>query len=172
MNAMPKDPRPLPPAAAGEAVLWQVGVLPWKITRKKGLRVLLITSRTRGRWIVPKGWPEEARAPFMSAALEAFEEAGVIGDIHPAPLTDYRSLKIDDDGMAHPCRVTLFAMQVRGTLTHWKEQDQRKRRWFGLAEAAERLDDAELAAFVERLASAPEQLTDRAGRLPAVPAAL
>lgn len=152
------------PASDDVAALRQVGVLPWKTTRDGGLRVLLVTSRTRGRWITPRGWPIEGRAPFMAAALEAFEEAGVIGDIDSHPLTDYRCLKLDDDGVAHPCRVTLFGMRVRGTLTHWKEKAERRRRWFDLPAAAEHLDDAELAAFVKRLAADPSGLAGGAGR--------
>lgn len=160
-TAMRAAPSPAPDAAAA---LRQVGVLPWKTTRDGGLRVLLVTSRTRGRWITPRGWPIEGRAPFMAAALEAFEEAGVIGDIDSHPLTEYRCLKLDDDGVAHPCRVTLFGMRVRGTLTHWKEKAERRRRWFDLPAAAEHLHDAELAAFVKRLAADPSGLAGGAAR--------
>ena len=30
---------------------------------KKSLRILLITSRGTGRWIVPKGWPIDGKSP-------------------------------------------------------------------------------------------------------------
>ena len=44
---------------------------------KKGNEVLLVTSRRRGRWIVPKGWPMEGKSFPETALEEAWEEAGV-----------------------------------------------------------------------------------------------
>lgn len=143
----------------------QYGVLPWRIGRHGDLRILLITDRDGHGWGVPKGWPVEGRVPFMSAALDAFEEAGIIGDIDPRPLTGYGYARLADDGSRLACRVTLFAMRVRGTLLHWKERDERQRRWFGVSEAADRLANIELAGFVRQLTSHPQTLTDAAGRL-------
>ena len=40
-------------------------------------KILLVTSRGTGRWIVPKGWVERGVAAADQAAQEAFEEAGV-----------------------------------------------------------------------------------------------
>ena len=45
------------------------------------LHVLLITSRTKQRWIIPKGHPEKGMRPAAVALLEAREEAGVAGTI-------------------------------------------------------------------------------------------
>ena len=136
----------------------QVGVLPWRIRRNGEMRILLITSRGRGRWIVPKGWPAKGYPLLVAASREAFEEAGVIGDISPSPVTAFRYQKILDDGSQTPCRVAVFGMNVRGTLSHWREKGQRKRQWFSLGEAADRLDAAELAAFVRALDAEPERL--------------
>lgn len=130
------------------AELQQYGALPWRVDRNGRTRILLVTSRRRGRWIIPKGWPIKGQPPSVAASREAFEEAGIIGSVHPEPLTDYRYTKFFDDGSTRTCRVTVFALQVCGTLSSWREQHQRKRRWFSVEEAAERLDDAELAAFV------------------------
>lgn len=136
----------------------QVGVLPWRVQRDGEMRILLITSRGRGRWIVPKGWPVKGYPLLVAASREAFEEAGVIGDISPMPVTAYRYAKMMDDGSQAPCRVAVFGMTVRGTLSHWREKAQRQRRWFSFKEAAERLDDAELAAFVRTLDDEPGRL--------------
>lgn len=131
--------------------LQQVGVLPWRIRRDGKPMILLITSRRQGRWIVPKGWPMEGRSLVGAASREAFEEAGIVGDIGPTPMIEYRYMKALDDGSQVPCRVTVFGMNVRGTLSHWREKAQRQRRWFSLDAAADRLDDEELAAFVRTL---------------------
>lgn len=141
---------------AGE--LQQVGVLPWRIRRDGERKLLLITSRRRGRWIVPKGWPMKGYPPFAAASREAFEEAGIIGDISSVPVTTYRYMKVRDDGSQVACRVTVFSMNVRGTLSHWREKGQRQRRWFSLEAAADKLDDVELAEFVRELEADPERL--------------
>lgn len=138
----------------------QYGVLPWRKDRHGRLRALLVTSRGRGRWIVPKGWPVEDRAPYLSAALEAFEEAGVIGDIRTHPLASYHYVKEDTDGSRQRRRVTLFGMRVRGTLTNWPECGQRRRQWFDFDEAADIVADPELAHAIRRIRDAPQLLTD------------
>ncbi|HVK90927.1 MAG TPA: NUDIX hydrolase [Mycoplana sp.] len=144
--------------AGGMNELQQVGVLPWRIRRDGEARILLITSRERGRWIVPKGWPIKEQTALVAASREAFEEAGIIGDISPAPVTTYRYMKVLNDGSQVPCRVAVFGMNVRGTLIHWREKGQRQRRWFSVEAAADKLDDVELAAFVRALDTAPERL--------------
>jgi 8-oxo-dGTP pyrophosphatase MutT (NUDIX family) len=59
----------------------QSGVIPYR--KKQGkIEVMLITSRNKGRWIIPKGVIEPDLNPRASAAKEAFEEAGVQGDVH------------------------------------------------------------------------------------------
>ncbi len=152
---------------AGDAdELQQVGVLPWRIRRDGETRLLLITSRRRGRWIVPKGWPMKGYPPSVAASREAFEEAGIIGDISPVPMTTYRYMKARNDGSEVACRVTVFGMKVRGTLSHWREKGQRQRRWFSLEAAAGTLDDNELAEFLTTLKTEPERLEpqSRSGR--------
>lgn len=147
-----------PDADRGTEELQQVGVLPWRIRRDGEPKVMLITSRRRGRWIVPKGWPMKGRSLLDAASREAFEEAGIFGKIAPEPVTEYRYLKALDNGAHVPCCVTVFGMNVRGTLSHWREKGQRQRRWFSLEEAADKLDDAELAAFVRALDAEPGRL--------------
>lgn len=148
-----------PVRIAGETEeLQQVGVLPWRIRRDGQWRLLLVTSRRRDRWIVPKGWPMKGYPPFVAASREAFVGAGVIGDISSVPVTAYRYKKVRDDGSHVACLVTVFGMNVRGTLSHWREKGQRQRRWFSLEAAAGKLDDVELAAFIRGLETEPERL--------------
>ena len=54
------------------------GCLCYKWVDKK-LKVLIITSRTTKRWIIPKGWMQPKLGASGSAAVEAWEEAGVLG---------------------------------------------------------------------------------------------
>ncbi|HEY1934850.1 MAG TPA: NUDIX hydrolase [Acetobacteraceae bacterium] len=64
----------------------QYGALPYSLNKAGEIEVLLLTSRTRRRWIIPKGWPIKGLKPAKSAAREAFEEAGVRGTVSGKPL--------------------------------------------------------------------------------------
>jgi 8-oxo-dGTP pyrophosphatase MutT (NUDIX family) len=145
-------------------IMQQFGVLPWRKDRQGALRLLLITSRGRGRWIVPKGWPMKDRAPYLAAALEAFEEAGVVGEVMPNQLGSYQATTMDEHGGILNRRVTLFSLKVVGTLTNWPEREQRKRQWFGLEEAADRVDDAGLGDIIREMADDPHLLTGGSSR--------
>lgn len=59
----------------------QAGALPWRCNGHDGVEVLLITSRETGRWVIPKGWPIKGLKAPQTAAREAFEEAGVEGEV-------------------------------------------------------------------------------------------
>ncbi|WP_243663517.1 NUDIX hydrolase [Rhodothermus marinus] len=61
----------------------QAGVLP--VRQQNGrIEVLLITSRTVGRWILPKGNVKRHQTPIEAALQEAYEEAGIRGRIDGA----------------------------------------------------------------------------------------
>lgn len=154
-----KSARRSDPDSAG--LLEQFGALPWRTDRHGRPQVLLITSRTRGRWIVPKGWPMEGRVSYLAAALEAFEEAGVIGDIGTSPLGEYRYLRETRDGSLRRCRVALYPLRVLGTLTNWPERAQRRRKWLALADAAELVDDNGLARIIRAVRESPGMLKAR-----------
>src|SRR5208283_4535871 len=59
----------------------QYAALPWRIGAGGMRQVMLLTSRETHRWVIPKGWPMKGRKPAEVAAQEAFEEAGLIGQI-------------------------------------------------------------------------------------------
>ncbi len=59
----------------------QYAALPYRFTPAAALEILLVTTRTSRRWIIPKGWPIKGLRPAKSAAREAFEEAGVRGKV-------------------------------------------------------------------------------------------
>jgi len=130
----------------------QVAALPIvPIGRQIG--VLLITSRRRGRWIVPKGWPEKNLSYPDMAAREAFEEAGVTGTVRPDPIGTYTYRKTMEPGYDVRCRVSVYPLLVRVHSLAWPEQAARELRWCSLAEAAERIDDGDLARILADLAT-------------------
>src|SRR5690606_28829887 len=71
-----------------EAAGPQFGALPYTIVDGQ-LVVLLITSRGRGKWIFPKGGQVDGMTPWETAAHEAWEEAGVSGEIEQEPIGSY-----------------------------------------------------------------------------------
>ena len=57
----------------------QYAAMPWRA--RNGLEILLASSRETRRWIIPKGWPMKRRKPYATAAVEAHQEAGLVGKI-------------------------------------------------------------------------------------------
>ncbi|GLR48082.1 DUF47 family protein [Sphingomonas astaxanthinifaciens] len=110
--------------------------------------VLLVTSRETRRWVIPKGNPSASLAPHTAAALEAEEEAGVRGAVCPVPLGSYRYRKRRKTGASLMFDVDVYPMSVDEELTRWKEADERTRRWFTLNEAADAVEEEDLAALI------------------------
>src|SRR5215469_11520900 len=59
----------------------QFAALPWRIGQGGFREVMLLTTRETHRLVIPKGWPMKGRKPVEVAAQEAYEEAGLIGQI-------------------------------------------------------------------------------------------
>ena len=110
--------------------------------------ILLVTSRETRRWVIPKGNPTSGLAPHAAAALEAEEEAGVRGAICPTPLGAYRYRKRQRNGASRMLDVDVFPLAVTQELESWKESDQRDRRWFPLADAADAVEEEDLANLI------------------------
>lgn len=117
-------------------------------------RVLLITSRGTGRWIIPKGWPMPGRSLAQAALQEAWEEAGVRA-ADAQELGSYHYEKVQDEGFSIPVEVQAFLVPVEQLDDHWPEQVQRTRRWFAPGEAAALVAEPELAALLTTLAQRP-----------------
>src|SRR3954464_15322428 len=97
----------------------QVAALCWRMSARHGPEVLLITSLTSKRWIVPKGWLEPELTAAASAAREACEGAGVTGRVGAEPVGSFHYLKEKKDGAGVPCKVDVFALAVTAQLDEW-----------------------------------------------------
>ena len=126
----------------------QYGVLPWRLDGEAGLQLLLITSKERRRWVIPKGNPIPFFLNHESAAREAFEEAGVEGRLAAAPVGTYRYHKRRRSGASGPAIVTVYPLLVTREAADWPERGERERRWFALAEAAEAVEEPDLKALI------------------------
>lgn len=99
----------------------QYGVIPYFQESEK-LKIILITSRKSQQWIVPKGDLFPHKSKSGAALQEAFEEAGVIGQIDK---TIKHKLSITSGG--EDIELLLYPMLVKTQLENWPEKSQRKR---------------------------------------------
>ena len=117
--------------------------------RTIGIRIefALITSRNTGRWIVPKGTVEPNMTPAASAAKEALEEAGLLGETGTEPLGEYFYSKF---GRVY--RVEIYPLLVTRELDDWDEKRFRKREWVGAADALFRITETLVQDAIRLLA--------------------
>ena len=120
----------------------QSAVLGYRIVGEEA-EILLVTSRTRGRWVLPKGMITAGMTPADSAVKEAWEEAGVAGNVSRGCLGVYHYMKTRRCGV-RSCAVKVYAMKVTALLPRWPEQRMRKRRWMSIDEAICRVMDRDL----------------------------
>ncbi|MCH2163806.1 MAG: NUDIX hydrolase [Marinovum sp.] len=121
----------------------QFAALCYRVNNDKP-EVLLITSRTSRRWIVPKGWPMENVTPAQAAAVEAWEEAGVKGRAIEQCVGLYSYIKLTDDGRELPCAVLVYPIKVKSLAKDFPESRERTRKWFRPKKAASRVAEPEL----------------------------
>ena len=114
---------------------------------------MLVTSRDTRRWVLPKGWAEPELASHEAAAKEAFEEAGLVGEVEPEPVGRYSYEKRLRGGRSVPCEVRVFPLWVERQLEDWPERGQREARWFTLGQAALAVDEGDLVTLLLRLAA-------------------
>ncbi len=128
----------------------QIAALPVRLREDGHLEMLLVTSRETRRWIIPKGWPMTNLDDHEAAGVEAREEAGVKGKLLADPVGRYAYWQ---RGRAETryLQVDVFLLRVDKILKSWKEKDQRERRWFGVTEAADLVQEPDLGQLFLRL---------------------
>ncbi len=130
----------------------QYAALPFRVVGAD-VDVLLVTSRETRRWIVPKGWPIRGLSGAEAAAREAYEEAGVIGDIAEQALGCFSYQKVMSERRQVRCDVALYALQVTRELEAWPEAAQRERRWMPWREAVNSVREDHLRELIIHFAT-------------------
>ena len=120
--------------------LVQAGVIPFR-HRQGDLEVLLITSRSSGEWIVPKGMIDPGLTAQEAARQEAEEEAGVRGQL--SDLIGYVETS--------KARIAVFPLEVQVELETYLENGMRRRRWFAAKEADDKVRDRDLGSLIRHL---------------------
>ena len=125
----------------------QSAALPYRIKNGK-LEILLITSTKKHKWIIPKGIVEPEMSPQRSAEKETLEEAGVYGKVSDNCIGSYRYEKWQAE-----CVVDVYPFKVSRVCNekNWPE-NHRKRDWFSVEQAVEKLQQPELVVMIKSLA--------------------
>jgi 8-oxo-dGTP pyrophosphatase MutT (NUDIX family) len=143
----------------------QVAALPLR-SGAAGPEICLVTTRQTRRWTLPKGWPMAGKKDHDAAAIEAMEEAGLLGRVRAEPVGRYgywkhRGTRLDR------ITVAVYRLDVTGSLETWPEMHQREVAWFSLPEAESLVEEAGLQAIIahlrEELMGADEPLVARQG---------
>ena len=124
--------------------LKQVAALPF-VETTSGPLVLLITTRGMGRWTIPKGWAKAGLTDAEMAAREAFEEAGIVGEVAPEQIGSYDYTKRLHLLSWARCSVDVFGLRARCQELDWPEKQSRKFKWVAPDKAAAMVRDGQLA---------------------------
>ena len=124
----------------------QSSVIPYRVNSGR-LEILIINSSKNKHWVVPKGIADPGHSLQESARKEAWEEAGVEGEVAQTAIGSYRYPK-----WGASCTVTVFPMTVTRQLPEetWEER-HRGRQWVSAREAATRIKQVELGPMVTAL---------------------
>ena len=102
-----------------------------------GSTKFLLVRTSSGRWTFPKGRLEDGLSHAEVAALEAFEEGGVEGKVHPRPVGTYLHRKESLRGASKDVTVLAFILEVKKSAL--PAESHRTPRWFSATEAKLRL---------------------------------
>jgi len=129
----------------------QVAALCYR-TSEGGKKVLLVTSRGTGRWIIPKGWPMDGKNAPEAAMREAWEEAGVReGQIDGDAIGHYEYEKELKTGLPVPVETLVYKVEVSETRDDFPEAGERERRWVSPEEAADMVREPQLQRLLREM---------------------
>lgn len=133
---------------ANGKVQHQVAALPFRRSANGEVSVLLVSSRETHRPLIPKGWRMKGKSDRKAAAIEAMEEAGVLGTPSKAPIGCYRYWKrlVDCFTLVD---VDVYSLEVTENLSDWPERSQRQRQWMSCKDAAVVVDEPGLASILQ-----------------------
>lgn len=126
------------------------GAIPYRLAAEGKVEVLLVTTSRSKRWSIPKGKEEPHLSLADNAAKEAFEEAGVVGEIYEDALGMFRTVQRRKSGSV-TLKVWVYLMKVTETLEVWPEMKLRKTKWVSCREAEELLSEPFLKKICRNL---------------------
>lgn len=145
-------------AKKGERIR-QVAAIPYRLNERGEIEVMLVTSRTTRRFIVPKGWPMKGKSARKAATIEAQEEAGVLGKTLKEPAGTYTYWKRLSNRFVR-VDVIVYLLTVTEELANWQEAKRRQRAWLAPADAAMLIDEPDLSTLVKTIQVPPTPAAD------------
>jgi 8-oxo-dGTP pyrophosphatase MutT (NUDIX family) len=124
-------------SSASSSPISQACAVPYRVNRGR-IEVCIVTTMRRRRWTFPKGIVERGDTLPQTALKEAWEEAGLRGEIIGGVLGKYLRRKRGAE-----VAVTAHLMLVRESRTQWPEAEVRERRWVEVTEAVDHLGRVE-----------------------------
>jgi phosphohistidine phosphatase len=124
-------------------IIKQASALPFRKTDDK-LEILIITSRSKKRWIIPKGIIEQGDSDINTALKEAQEEAGINGNIGVKNIGKYSYKK-----WGGICKVIVYPMEVTEILDNWPEMTIRSRMWVSSKDAIDKVKPDKVAEIIK-----------------------
>jgi len=123
----------------------QSGIIPYSIEQNK-MNIILISTINKKKWTIPKGIIEPGLSASESAVKEAYEEAGIKGNIGDSPLGLYRY-----DKWGSVCEVIVYPFIVTNLLDDWPEKHIRERVFVNINEAELMIKNKELKNILKFL---------------------
>ncbi len=128
-----------------EFYYYQSGVIPYRL-KDKEMQIMLISTRSGKNWTIPKGIVEERLEDSESAIKEAFEEAGLIGNLDETISWQFRFRK-----WGGICDVKLYPMKVEKELKEFPERKEREKKWLNYKDAAKRIKFEQVGDYILEL---------------------
>ena len=120
----------------------QAGAIPYRIADDV-LEVLLISTSSGKHLTIPKGLIDPGFSTTETALNEAYEEAGIKGDLVMPPMGRYRFRK-----WGGICEVSVYAMAVTRVMDRWPESSMRRRLWIEYRQAARQVKHSDLGDLI------------------------
>jgi 8-oxo-dGTP pyrophosphatase MutT (NUDIX family) len=148
---MAKDKKKRTKKKSPPPLIRKSAVIPYRF-KNDLLQFLLITPKAKdgvppkkNQWMIPKGAIKANIRPSESARIEALEEAGVLGELHPRIKGLYRYQP--KSGVAQ--EIHTYFMKVTYTMKDWEEKNQRRRMWVAFENIREYLNEPGLIEIIE-----------------------
>ena len=122
----------------------------YKLAPNGRVRILLVRTTRSKRWSIPKGKARSDLTLAANAAKEAFEEAGVKGEIAPQSAGMFRTAKRTWYGDAI-IEIWVYLLKVTEQLKHWPEEGKRQTKWVSCQEAAQVLSEPLLVSLCHEI---------------------
>ncbi len=125
-------------------IIKQAAAIPYRVRNDK-VEILILTSRNKKKWIIPKGIIEKKHSAALTALKETEEEAGVTGHISGEVVGVYTYEK-----WGGICRVKVFPLHVTKVFDKWDEMEFRQRKWVKAKEAITKVKPKKLGKIIRK----------------------